>query len=917
MLDDNSRAGGPEQKASIFGEQSAPRAAKAQPAQPAKHTPVQPAANVVTFPRTSIALTLVESASELTKTLSLGANGKIAKAGKVSLYSGTAKRVSLTGTPTEIMEKLAGQLKRVTSRQAIICAPPPSGKDEWPLTTRSEAGARPGAIARTKENFQPAAGPALLALDFDTAEFPPDLKEKLAAAGNLSNALASVCPAFAGATRIIRASASSGVIIKGNHSPGEDTGQHRYFIASSGQHAEQFVSILADRLMLAGFVWGKIADTGAVLPRTLFDVVASQDSSRLIYEADAILEGGKLAYKAGARDPAVTAGGVLEVEHMEPLSEAERAQLAAMIEDLKRRLEPQAAAQRKRWQEKRIAERVAKGCDPETARRSLAGAVERQELSRDWDIHLDDGSAVTVADILAAPGDYHRKTCADPLEPDYNGGKNIAIIYTDAPPFRIRSQAHGGIDYRLDHPRAEDHFDTIADEPRAFDQAAQREPSQTTTGPEALGLVVVRGLIDAAALPVREWLVAPRLPVGDVAQCVGAPGVSKSTFALRDALAVATGRESILRGVDTSGNPISPERLHASGAVIVYNAEDRADEMRRRLAAVQRFYGIKDGDLKHPIILWSGIDHQTLTITRRESDRSAMKRAPGADMLESVIRQHSAALVVLDPQISLSAGGHENDNDDQDALLQELARMASATHSAIMVVHHTAKATQNAKGEMGAGRGGFAAVGKVRSAFTLVNVTGDDAEEKTWGVSRADGLVRLDYAKISHDKKPAEPIVFRRVSAPVGNGRGVNPSAAAAMFEGGPRDALKMAGDEAPVLDIVSVRAMVDAAKANQIDGERAEGIARIVDALMGDTAEISLTHIRDGAAERMCAEGLTAAKARNVITGQMVAALTGSGVVIARGGQIVRIKMEKKGKAATAPWLITRMIEQPEGVSQ
>jgi hypothetical protein len=53
------------------------------------------------------------------------------------------------------------------------------------------------------------------------------------------------------------------------------------------------------------------------------------------------------------------------------------------------------------------------------------------------------------------------------------------------------------------------------------------------------------------------------------------------------------------------------------------------------------------------------------------------------------------------------------------------------------------------------------------------------------------------------------------------------------MFEGGPREALKLAGDEAPVLDLVSVAALVDAAKANEVDAERAESIARIVDTLM------------------------------------------------------------------------------------
>ena len=122
---------------------------------------------------------------------------------------------------------------------------------------------------------------------------------------------------------------------------------------------------------------------------------------------------------------------------------------------------------------------------------------------------------------------------------------------------------------------------------------------------------------------------------------------------------MATRREDILRGKDATGNPVSPERLPESGPVIVYNAEDRLDEMERRLTAVQRHFNVSDADMKHPIVLWSGIDHGALKIMRRTNDRSSLERAKEADRLEAVIREHKAVLVILDTQISLSSGGHE------------------------------------------------------------------------------------------------------------------------------------------------------------------------------------------------------------------------------------------------------------------
>ncbi len=428
--------------------------------------------------------------------------------------------------------------------------------------------------------------------------------------------------------------------------------------------------------------------------------------------------------------------------------------------------------------------------------------------------------------------------------------------------------------------------------------------------PGGLKLKIVTARVDPKPIPVRQWIVSPRLPLGDVAQCVGEPGISKSTFALRDALAVATGDETILRGRDAQGSPISPERLHRSGPVIIYNAEDRTEEMERRLAAAQIFYQV--GEMEHPIILWSGVDGEKLTIAHRGSDRQALKRAPGADLLESVIRDHGAVLVVLDTQISLTAGSNENSNDDQDMLLQELARMASANKCAIVVVHHTSKEKRQSAGDMGAGRGGFAAVGKVRSAFTLVKVTGKD-DEASWGVTPEDGFIRLDYAKISHDKKPTTPIIFRRVNVPVGNGTGTDltSSAAETLFDLSPRAALEAAGDTAPVLDIVKVSTL-GGKDAKKVDGAKAEAVAKVVCELMGARPEIDLSEWRDTIGARLREQGLIRSEVRSRVTGEITAALINEGVTVDFNGQSVRVFAVKKSEAQTSPWIIRR--ENVEG---
>lgn len=419
--------------------------------------------------------------------------------------------------------------------------------------------------------------------------------------------------------------------------------------------------------------------------------------------------------------------------------------------------------------------------------------------------------------------------------------------------------------------------------------------------------VIITGLVEPTRLPVRQWLVQPRLPIGDVAQCVGEPGISKSTFTLLDALAVVTGREDLLRGKDEHGQPISQERLHLSGPVIVYNAEDRSDEMERRLAAAQRHYGVTSDEMQHPLMLWSGVDHGPLKIMRRDHDRAPLSRAEGADLLEAAIRQLGAAMVVLDPQVSLCAGGRENDNDDADAIMQELAVMASRCGACIMVVHHTSKATRNAAGDMGAGRGGFAAVGKVRSAFTLTNVTGAGPGEGEWGVSETERLIRLDYAKVSHDQKPAEPIVFRRISAPVGNGAQTGAASTSELFIDNPREQLRLRGDYAPVLERVDIKARMRGAKAAAGDKAEAEArtIAGIADALMGEQDRVKLADVRDAMAAKLREVGLSRAKGRTTVNELIAGALHG-GREITKNGQLLTIELEHAG-GKSAKWLVRR----------
>lgn len=413
------------------------------------------------------------------------------------------------------------------------------------------------------------------------------------------------------------------------------------------------------------------------------------------------------------------------------------------------------------------------------------------------------------------------------------------------------------------------------------------------------GIRRVSEIANPTTIPVRQYVIQPRLPKGDVCQLVGEPGISKSAFALREAMIVASGDETILRGAHNE----NPERLHCNGPVIVYNAEDRLDEMQRRWLAMLNHHG--HPALKHDVFLWSGVDDGPLVILHRPDTRSSLKRAPGAQRLEAMIQEHRPVLVYLDPQVSLMKGGVENSTDDMNDLLQELANIAARHLVSIAIIHHTSKATRNAAGDMGAGRGAFSAVGKVRVAVTLTNVRGE-GDEKAWGVSPADNLIRLDYAKISADAKPRDPIIFRRTSAPVGNGRQMLPVVASTMFNDDAAAQLEATGDFAPVLDVVNLSALRQESKSAPVNAEHAESVAEIVDQFMGPRDEVSLGSIYETIGSALKAKSILKAESRPKVTG-FVSMVLFPGVMVERDGQTVRIRAVQDGNSQRSPWLIRR----------
>ncbi len=845
----------------------------------------------------------------MTKRFVVGSDGapskqKDSRSGTVPTNS-LAERVEINGSAGDIMRAFGDRIASLKQQQVLILAPHVGAEAVVPCVQQWDLKNRPDAIAKKKECFPVPAGPAIMGLDFDVGTWPSPLVEKVCSHENLlEGPLAEVFSAFGTSAFTIRPSASAFVT---NVANGKGTGHpsyHAYYPVKSGadvagDNGASFAQRLHERLVLAGYGFGFVAKTGHVFIRSLIDTSATSDYSRFWYEADAIFADDRLAYKEPRRVILKQEhGGFLDTSLLSPLTDDERQQFDKICLDLQHAIQPEADKARQLYLAKRKADLVKRGKSPEHADKILKLAVERQILAADFEVAQNDGPVVTVAEILADPERYDGMQCPDPFEPDYGNGRSHAMIMLSGTFPHINSFAHGGRVFELERGYTQ-YFEEIDD-----------APAGEHLSPNRSSIVVVRGRIDPATVEVREYVIEPRLPRRDVYQLVGEPGAGKSQAILRDAMIVATGDERILRG---EGN-ISNERLHLSGPVIVYNAEDRIEEMQRRLIALQKHYAVASEDMKHPIILWSGVE-DTLTVMSKPG-RGAISQAPGSRKLRALIKEHNAVLVALDPQISLAAGVDENSNDDMNALLQELANIASETNCCIQVVHHTSKQKRQSAGDMGAGRGAFAAVGKVRAAYTLTNVLGDEDEAKSLGIAPEDAIVMLMNAKLSHSEK-RPPTFFRKVSVCVGNGKGVRLSRPFDGAELSPRERLLLEGDQAPVLVIVDVSKLAAKAGAAKttVSEQAATSIAQIVDAVMGDLDRCELNGVWNVIGAKLREIGLTTAKARHVLTSVIVDPLLGNGRQIERNGQIVRLRAAKKSEGTTSPWVLFR--EYPDKLSE
>ena len=406
----------------------------------------------------------------LTKVLSLTPTGKAHK-DSAGCAMGTGSFVTLTIDHIRELPDILTNIKKSECLAYGMCSVQPEGR------IISQNKAKPGDITRTKDTFIYKQGqPALLMLDGDSPPDKPPLSKD-----EWLTCLYEACPDLAKVARLWRASTTSYIYDKSGNELRGLTGQRLYVGVVDGADIPRASEVLFKRLWLKGHGRIEISKSGAFLKRAPVDA-AVFSPERLDFVAGAVCRDG---LSQGDLTPLYMEGeSLLDTRAALPdlNTPEEETPYQHLVETAKALMKGEAEEARESYIDERSEEIAAKrSITKEEARRTVVAAIaEKADLYPDFPLKFDRHGEVPVADVLADLKRYDGATLADPLEPDYDGGRTVARLFANISKDKsasessspvIHSFAHGGKRYFLRtgfNREAAESAETAVEETRAL-----------------------------------------------------------------------------------------------------------------------------------------------------------------------------------------------------------------------------------------------------------------------------------------------------------------------------------------------------------------------------------------------------------------------------------------------------------------
>jgi hypothetical protein len=252
------------------------------------------------------------------------------------------------------------------------------------------------------------------------------------------------------------------------------------------------------------------------------------------------------------------------------------------------------------------------------------------------------------------------------------------------------------------------------------------------------------------SIPPREFLYGRRLIRKYATATIAPGGVGKTALEIAEALSMVSGKA--LLGVKT-------EQLR----VWLWSLEDPRDEMKGRIQAAGKHYGLTKADIGDRLFLDSGRE-QSLVIAEAVRNGFAICR-PVVDALIAQLKEREIDVLIIDPFVSCHRVT-ENDNNAIDGVTKEWARVADAANCAVELVHHVRKGEQEITVESARGGGSFGDA--CRMVRVINRMTKEEADKAGVDNHRLYFRTYIDKNNLAPPAETSE--WYKLVSVDLGNG---------------------------------------------------------------------------------------------------------------------------------------------------
>lgn len=261
---------------------------------------------------------------------------------------------------------------------------------------------------------------------------------------------------------------------------------------------------------------------------------------------------------------------------------------------------------------------------------------------------------------------------------------------------------------------------------------------------------------DPSTIPPRDWLYARHYIREFVTATIAPGGMGKSSLAFAEAVAMCTGRNLL-------GHPVR-EKLR----VWVWNGEDPAVELERRVAAICLHFGIDHSELAGRLFLNSGRDMPIRLAAMVKGDVKIDQAQ--IDGIRDECKKRNIDVLIIDPWVSAHRLP-ESANTEIDALIKDgLSAIAEQAKISIDIVHHVRKpSTGQTEVTADDARGASALVSAVRSARVLNLLTPNQATSANITEEDRRRHFRVDFGKTSMVPANSTSKWHRLASVALGN----------------------------------------------------------------------------------------------------------------------------------------------------